>query len=125
MKIILSGPGDMPIYERLKNGIKFQIASGELSPGSMLPSIRVAARELGVGIITVKRAYDDLCEEGYLFSEQGRGVFVSKSDAEELHKKNLREFAQKMEELKEIAAALNIPPEQAEQIFREIWRKKS
>ena len=123
MKIILSGPGDMPIYERLKNGIKSQIASGELPPGSMLPSIRVAAKELGIGIITVKRAYDDLCREGYLFAEQGRGVFVSTAGSAELSQKNLAEFADKMRALKEIATAPNITPEQAEQIFREIWRK--
>lgn len=123
MKIILSGPGDMPIYERLKNGIKSQIASGELPPGSMLPSIRVAAKELGIGIITVKRAYDDLCAEGYLFAEQGRGVFVSNAGSAALSQKNLKEFAEKMRALKEIATALNISPEQAEQIFREIWRK--
>ncbi len=123
MKIILSGSADLPIYERLKNGIKSQIASGELAPGSMLPSIRVAAKELGIGIITVKRAYDDLCREGYLFAEQGRGVFVSTAGSAELSQKNLAEFADKMRALKEIATALNITPEQAEQIFREIWRK--
>ena len=123
MKIILIGPGDMPIYERLKNGIKSQIASGELPPGSMLPSIRVAAKELGIGIITVKRAYDDLCAEVYLFAEQGRGVFVSNAGSAALSQKNLQEFAEKMRALKEIATALNISPEQAEQIFREIWRK--
>ena len=123
MKIILSGSADLPIYERLKNGIKSQIAAGELSPGSMLPSIRVAAKELGIGIITVKRAYDDLCREGYLFAEQGRGVFVSTAGSAELSQKNLAEFADKMRALKEIATALNITPEQAEQIFREIWRK--
>ncbi|HIQ66207.1 MAG TPA: GntR family transcriptional regulator [Candidatus Coproplasma stercoravium] len=123
MKIILSGSADLPIYERLKNGIKSQIAAGELAPGSMLPSIRVAAKELGIGIITVKRAYDDLCREGYLFAEQGRGVFVSNAGSAELSQKNLAEFADKMRALKEIATALNITPEQAEQIFREIWRK--
>ncbi len=123
MKIILSGSADLPIYERLKNGIKSQIAAGELAPGSMLPSIRVAAKELGIGIITVKRAYDDLCREGYLFAEQGRGVFVSTAGSAELSQKNLAEFADKMRALKEIATALNITPEQAEQIFREIWRK--
>ena len=123
MKIILSGSADLPIYERLKNGIKSQIAAGELAPGSMLPSIRVAAKELGIGIITVKRAYDDLCREGYLFAEQGRGVFVSTAGSAELSQKNLAEFADKMRAPKEIATALNITPEQAEQIFREIWRK--
>ena len=123
MKIILSGSADLPIYERLKNGIKSQIAAGELAPGSMLPSIRVAAKELGIGIITVKRAYGDLCREGYLFAEQGRGVFVSTAGSAELSQKNLAEFADKMRALKEIATALNITPEQAEQIFREIWRK--
>ena len=123
MKIILSGSADLPIYERLKNGIKSQIAAGELAPGSMLPSIRVAAKELGIGIITVKRAYDDLSREGYLFAEQGRGVFVSTAGSAELSQKNLAEFADKMRALKEIATALNITPEQAEQIFREIWRK--
>lgn len=123
MKIILSGSADLPIYERLKNGIKSQIAAGELALGSMLPSIRVAAKELGIGIITVKRAYDDLCREGYLFAEQGRGIFVSNAGSAELSQKNLAEFADKMRALKEIATALNITPEQAEQIFREIWMK--
>ena len=123
MKIILSGPADRPIYERLKNGIKAQIVSGELSAGSMLPSIRVAAKELSVGIITVKRAYDDLCGEGYLYAEQGRGVFVSNAGSAALAQKNLQEFADKMLALKQVATALNITPEQAEKIFREIWRK--
>lgn len=124
MKIILSGSAVLPIYERLKNGIKAQIASGELPPGSMLPSIRVAARELGVGIITVKRAYDDLCAEGYLHAEQGRGVFVSDAGKDELSQKNLAEFTQKMEELHATATMLRISHEQAEKIFREIWRKE-
>ncbi|MGN0824503.1 MAG: GntR family transcriptional regulator [Candidatus Coproplasma sp.] len=66
-----------PIYEQIKGQIKEQILSGSLSPNQMLPSIRTLAKELKVGIITAKRAYDDLAAEGFTYSVQGKGVFVA------------------------------------------------
>ena len=87
MYININYQSGQPIYEQIKSQIRSQVFSGELQSGTLLPSIRMLAKELQVGIITAKRAYDDLCAEGILYSVPGKGVFVSgieRSDAREL-----------------------------------------
>ncbi|MGN0817831.1 MAG: GntR family transcriptional regulator, partial [Candidatus Coproplasma sp.] len=73
-----------PIYEQIKGQIKEQILSGSLAPNSMLPSIRTLAKELKVGIITAKRAYDELTSEGFAYAVQGKGVFVANITREKI-----------------------------------------
>ena len=74
MKLVINANGEQPIYEQIKLQIKEQITSGELVAGTMLPSIRMLAKELKIGIITAKRAYDDLTEEGFTVSVAGKGL---------------------------------------------------
>ena len=52
MNILISNTTDMPIYEQISSQIKGLIASGELSPGDALPSIRLLAKELHISVIT-------------------------------------------------------------------------
>jgi GntR family transcriptional regulator len=77
MKIILDFENNVPIYEQIETQIKRQILNGSLKSGEALPSIRILAKELKIGIITAKRAYDDLINQGYAYSVQGKGVYVS------------------------------------------------
>ena len=104
MRIVISSSSGEPIYEQIKKQIVSQIASGALSPGEALPSIRFTAKELGVGIITVKRAYDDLCADGWGYSLQGKGVFVSGAGAD-ARQKFLREIKERADELVRYAAS--------------------
>ena len=60
MDIILSNSSDKPIYEQIASQVKAQILSGALASGAKLPSIRALASDLGVSVITTKRAYADL-----------------------------------------------------------------
>lgn len=60
MDIILSNSSDKPIYEQISSQVKAQILSGALAAGAKLPSIRTLASDLGVSVITTKRAYADL-----------------------------------------------------------------
>lgn len=80
MRIIIDIESGIPIYEQIESEIRGQILAGKLEEDEALPSIRTLARELKVGIITAKRAYDDLCAEGFCYSVQGKGIFVSKSN---------------------------------------------
>ena len=57
-----------------------------------------------MGIITVKRAYDDLCADGWCYSLQGKGVFVSGAGAD-VRQKFLREIKERVEELVRYAAS--------------------
>jgi LacI family transcriptional regulator len=66
-----------PLYLQLKSLLQRQIDSGELQPGDMLPSLRQLCRQHGVSSITVRRALQELINEGRLQSQQGIGTFVT------------------------------------------------
>ncbi|MCQ2249202.1 MAG: PLP-dependent aminotransferase family protein [Treponema sp.] len=66
-----------PIYKELYQKIRQDILNGKIKTGEKLPSKRTLAQNLGISTITVENAYDQLISEGYLFSEQKKGYFVS------------------------------------------------
>ena len=74
--IVLSNSSDLPIYEQIKEQVKTQILSGELSENEMLPSLRQLAKDLKISVLTKTRAYNELEEEGFITSRQGKGFFV-------------------------------------------------
>ncbi|MCM1246115.1 MAG: GntR family transcriptional regulator [Roseburia sp.] len=76
MKIILSNQSELSIYRQICNQIEEQIVSGLIPEGTVLPSIRKLAKELGVSVITTTRAYNELESEGYIVSRQGKGSIV-------------------------------------------------
>lgn len=69
--------GAMPLYDFLYRHIKDDILSGQLPPGTRLPSKRALSRHLQVSVSTVETAYAQLCAEGYLLSQEKRGYFVA------------------------------------------------
>lgn len=76
MYIVLSNSSDLPIYEQIKEQVKTQILSGELSENEMLPSLRQLAKDLKISVLTTTRAYNELEEEGFITSRKGKGFFV-------------------------------------------------
>ncbi len=89
----------------------------------MLPSIRTIAKELKIGIITAKRAYDDLCAEGFLYSVQGKGVFVAAYDSERTDGYSERTLREKFREIKSFAEINSIDKTTVEKIYKEIFGK--
>lgn len=80
MRIVLKNGLAVPIYEQIKDSIKENIIKKRVGPGERLPSVRNLSKDLGVSILTVKKAYDFLEEEGFIESRQGLGTFVSEDD---------------------------------------------
>ena len=76
MYIVLSNSSDLPIYEQIKEQVKTQILSGELSENEMLPSLRQLAKDLKISVLTTTRSDYELEEEGFITSRQGKGFFV-------------------------------------------------
>ncbi|MEL7623430.1 MAG: GntR family transcriptional regulator [Clostridiales bacterium] len=99
MNLILSNSSPVPLYEQLEQQLKTAIHSGELQPGQPLPSIRSLAASLATSIITVKRAYDDLEKEGYLFTTPGKGTFVSVDGVAALTESHLLQLKGELVEL--------------------------
>ncbi|MBO9709215.1 MAG: PLP-dependent aminotransferase family protein [Caulobacter sp.] len=69
-------PGDAPLYERLLEALRADIASGALAEGRRLPPQRDLAHRLGLGLGTVTRAYAEAEKAGLVQAHVGRGSFV-------------------------------------------------
>lgn len=70
----------LPLYEYLYRCIREDIAAGRLEAGCKLPSKRSLAQQLGVSVVTVQNAYAQLVAEGYVYTMEKRGYFVSTVD---------------------------------------------
>ena len=76
MMIVIQRSLDEPVYEQIARQIRDYVASGDLSPGSRLPTVRVLASDLGVNLNTVARAYWLLEEEGFIRIRDRSGAEV-------------------------------------------------
>ena len=74
----------LPLYRQIYERLRRAILTGNLSPGSKLPSTRGMAVEIGIARNTVMAAYEQLLAEGYLEGEPGSGTYVSKALPEHL-----------------------------------------
>lgn len=106
MDIIISGDSAIPLYEQITRQLKEQILQGKLEQGSILPSIRALAKELKVSIITVKRAYEELEQEGFVETTPGKGTYVSMDNRERLREIRMSQIEEKLEEA--VSSAKNI-----------------
>ena len=68
---------DIGLCEQLYNTIKTQIMNTTLKPDSKLPSKRTLASHLGISVITVQNAYAQLISEGYIYSIEKKGFYVT------------------------------------------------
>lgn len=66
-----------PIHRQIVDGVRRLIASGELTLGANLPSVRGLAVQLGINPNTVAKAYSELTAEGCLDARAGLGLFVA------------------------------------------------
>lgn len=67
----------MPLYQQIESDIKTAIQNGHYKPNEKIPTEPELSAEYSVSRITVRRAIEELCKEGYLIKMQGRGTFVS------------------------------------------------
>lgn len=121
MKIFINENSPRPIYEQIVLAVKNSIANHELKSGDMLPSIRSLARELGISVITTKRAYEELEKQKLIYSEQGKGFFVSEVNQNLLMEKRLREYETRFRELIREAKDLGLSSEEVSDMVQMFW----
>lgn len=73
----------VPVYLQIRDQITYEISVSNLPAGTVLPSIRQVAAEAGVATATVRRAYSELVEDGYVVSHQGKGMLVAELEHRE------------------------------------------
>ncbi|MFC5557749.1 GntR family transcriptional regulator [Ureibacillus thermophilus] len=120
MQVIISNQSKLPIYKQIYDQIKKQILTNELKAGEMLPSMRQLAKDLNISVITTKRAYEELENDGFIYSIVGKGSFVCEQNNEMILERkmkvieeqllsaiqNSKEVGIELEELKELLTLL-------------------
>lgn len=112
MDIIITNGSSKPIYEQIATQVKAAIMTGTLREGDALPSIRALANDLRISVITTKRAYAELEEQGLIETVQGKGTFVAGGNSELLQEERLREVEDLLGRAAEAAYAAGIAPEE-------------
>lgn len=77
MNIVISNTSEKPIYQQMYEQISSQIIKGELERDACLPPIRTVAKELRISVITVKKAWEELEQRGFIYTMAGKGCFVA------------------------------------------------
>jgi Predicted transcriptional regulators len=72
----------VPVYRQLIDQVRAGIASGSLTAGDQLPTVRQLAVDLAINPNTVMRAYRELELGGLLETQQGTGTFISNKKPE-------------------------------------------
>jgi GntR family transcriptional regulator len=67
----------VPAYRQIIDQVQAGIASGALTAGNQLPTVRQVAVDLAINPNTVLRGYRELEIRGVLETQQGTGTFIS------------------------------------------------
>ncbi|MDY4486458.1 MAG: GntR family transcriptional regulator [Candidatus Limivicinus sp.] len=117
MNIFIDNKSGLPIYDQIYSQIKSQIISGALREDQLLPSIRNLAKDLGISVITTRRAYDELEREGFIYTVAGKGCFVAAKNTELLREENLRQIEAHLQAIRDLAAACGLSREDIIEMF--------
>ena len=106
-----------PVYAQVAHQVRLLIASGALTSGTTLPSVRRLAGDLGVNLNTIARAYRLLEEEGFLVIRGRSGAKVS-APAQEVEHMTQDKL---LEELRTTLARLRQAGVTANEIVEMVW----
>ena len=125
MNIKLSNMSSVPIYQQVAMQIKSNILDGSLKYNDQLPSIRSLAKELEVGIITIKKSYEVLLQEELIYSKGAVGYFVNDIDLATILTIKKEEYLDELKSIidKAVNDGLNI--NDMKEIFNRVLEEKS
>lgn len=123
MKIILINGSAVPLYEQIKNAIKENILKNKVSEGQQLPSVRTLSKDLKVSILTVKKTYDELEEEGFVESRQGLGTFVAGKDSEVKREELQKKLEEHLQEAINLSIQLNLDKKTVLELFEFLYKE--
>ena len=123
MKIILINGSAIPLYEQIKNAIKENILKNKVEEGEQLPSVRTLSKDLKVSILTVKKAYDELEEEGFVESRQGLGTFVAGKDSEVKREELQKKLEEHLQEAINLSIQLNLNKKTILELFEILYKE--
>lgn len=119
--IVVSNRSQTPIYQQLYDQISSQIINGDLKADDALPSLRTLAKEIRVSIITIKKTWELLEHNGFIYTVKGKGSYVSKNSASSLNKKKLETIKNTIHESIKLSKDYNITKEELIAIVNDLY----
>lgn len=121
MTILIDNKSGLPIYDQIYSQIKAQIISGSLQTDEALPSIRSLAKDLRISVITTRRAYDELEQEGFIYTVPGKGCFVAQKNLQLLREENLKKIESHMQSIFQLSQTCGLTLDEAVEMLRLMW----
>jgi GntR family transcriptional regulator len=122
---ILNPHSGVPIYRQLSEQIRRMSASGQLPPGTELPSIRALALEHAINPMTVSKVYNLLETEGVLERHRGKPMTVAKpARTQSPLTKRVSQLEPQVEQLVLAARQLELGEEEVVDALRNAWETK-
>lgn len=112
-----------PLYHQIEVQLRALIVSGQLTEGTLLPSIRELAQTVKCSVITVKRVYNDLEAEGLLRTRQGTGTYVAEVGEKERDKHRLGAVMDALEQAVIAAKRVQCTEEELESMLKEAVKR--
>jgi DNA-binding transcriptional regulator YhcF (GntR family) len=110
----------VPVYRQLIDQVRTAVASGSLTAGDQLPTVRQLAVDLAINPNTVMKAYRELELGGLLETHQGTGTFVSNKKPDRKHADRERQLTQMANECAARAGAAGFTVEELIEGLREL-----
>lgn len=99
LALAIDKASSVPVSVQLRGALEYGIASGDIAPGTRLPSVRRLAGHLAMSPVTVSNVYAALQEAGHVEGRVGTGTFVADGGMAPQHAICLREVERRIEEL--------------------------
>jgi GntR family transcriptional regulator len=90
----LDADSGVPVYRQLIDQVTGALASGSLTAGAQLPTVRQVAVDLTINPNTVMRAYREMEIRGILETQQGTGTFISRQKPKRPDAERQRQLSQ-------------------------------
>ncbi len=121
---ILKPHSGVPIYRQLSEQIRRMAASGQLPPGTELPSIRDLAIQHAINPMTVSKVYSLLEAEGVLERNRGKPMTIAKiARAQSPPAKRVQQLEPQLEQLVLAARQLELDESDVAKALRNVWEK--
>ena len=117
MKIIINSSSMVPIYEQIMDQIKAQITAGDLKENDILPSVRTLAKEQKISALTVKKAYDNLEQEGFTVTVHGKGTYVAAANPERMREEQRRDVEADLEKAIQKGRGCGLSDDEIRELF--------
>ena len=121
---ILNPHSGVPIYRQLLEQVRRMVASGQLQPGTELPSVRELALTHAVNPMTISKAYSLLEAEGLLARNRGKPMTVaSQSRAQSPVNKRVQQLDPLLDQIVLAARQLQLSETEFLKAVRRKWEE--